>query len=640
MAYQSIFNSAGVISLPNIQAQFVPGQYAKVNAAIAARQPVNPQTLTSTPALTTALKAGQINQNQFAQRYNSIFNKPVAAPYSAKNTLSSLGGAINKVLVQPLVNTAKIAPTAASLAVNEYNSNNKALPKAKQAFVNATNRSVIAPLAQTAELAGTNLAANSILSSKTTNQAEKAAQLKNVINPAYNQTGFNLGESNKSTALKGAALVGEDVATGASADSAGEGVLNGIKSAKQAFIDGPQAVLDNSVRNRLLVAGEKANTPTKINVEDREGAPATVPVKTPIRPGIRQESTTSQINVRMPNQMTDEQFTKEFNALSKGYDRDTKQLQEAAKTAAPGQSFDAANNKVESVYQGKLNDLLDRYHTPDLTAPKAPKTVASSVSKAEKTTGGLQQSPLAQAVTRARSQPITRPSALDNVELPEDTATVPKTAETGATKPTESTTAPTTAKPVQPVTKPAPLTTPGEKVSGSSIRTQAKAVEAGMKSDEDITGATYKTVSHKAEAQKAVQLLQDDPDKAKDIAMGRAEGDNASHEAAVYHAVANDALTKAKETGDFSTVRELANSPRHTAVSEAAQKLGAEGYNVNPHDPVSIMGDIAKSREKALSKSGSNTVDKELAKVTSDVKANTPRVTRQSWSDFVDSIKC
>lgn len=648
MAYQSIFNSNGVISLPNISAQFVPGQYAKINAQIAAKQPVNPQTLSSAPALTTALKAGQINQNQFAQRYNSIFNKPVAAPYSVKNSVSALGGAVNKMLVQPVVNTAKIAPTAASLAVNEYNANNKALPKATQAFVNATKGSVIGPLAQTAQLAGTNLAANSILSSKSTNQAEKAAQLKDVINPAYNQTGFSLNESNKSTALKGAALVGEDIATAASADSAGESVLNGIKSAKQAFIDGPQAVLDNSVRTRLLAAGEKANTPTNISVEDREGAPANVPVRTPVRPGIRQESTTSQINVRTPNQMTDEQFTKEFNQLSKSYDKDTKQLGVANQTAAPA-DIKAAGNKIEANYQGKLNDLLDRYHNPDLTAPKAPKTVASSISKAEKTTGGL-QSPLAQAVTKARSQAITRPSALDRVEPTEPVA---KTAETGATKPTETATAPTTAKPTESnpligTKKPTETSTPeqkstnipAQKVSGSSLRTQSEAVQAGMKAEDQATGATYNTVSHKAEAEKAVKLVQEDPQKAMDIATGKTRGDNASHEAAVYHAVKNAEIAKAQKTGDFSTVTELANSPRHTGVSEAAQKLGAEGYNTNPHDPIAIMNDLAKNRASGFGKNTDTTLAKETAKVGADVKAATPRIKREDWHTFVDSLKC
>lgn len=78
------------------------GTAAKTNSQIAGRQPVNPSTLNNTAALTTALKAKQINQQQFTQRFNQVNNKPVAAPYSAKNTLSALGGALNKVFVQPV----------------------------------------------------------------------------------------------------------------------------------------------------------------------------------------------------------------------------------------------------------------------------------------------------------------------------------------------------------------------------------------------------------------------------------------------------------------------------------------------------------------------------------------------------------
>jgi hypothetical protein len=169
--------------------------------------------------------------------------------------------------------------------------------------------------------------------------------------------------------------------------------------------------------------------------------------------------------------------------------------------------------------------------------------------------------------------------------------------------------------------------------SGSALRTKAQAVEQGMKADEQA-GATYSTVSHKVEAEKAVKLLQEDPEKAKAIAMG-ARGDNASHEAAVYHAVKNQALETAKKTGDYSEVMDLANSTRHTAVSEAAQKLGAEGYNTDVADPVARIKEVQDVRRKVAGV--------KVASVTKDIQKEVKSrstVSRQDWHSFVQDLRC
>lgn len=187
---------------------------------------------------------------------------------------------------------------------------------------------------------------------------------------------------------------------------------------------------------------------------------------------------------------------------------------------------------------------------------------------------------------------------------------------------------------------PAPSEKPNvaqSKVSGSSLRTQAEAVQAGMKADEQA-GATYSTLSHKVEADKAVKLLRDNPEKAKAIAMGE-RGDNASHEAAVYHAVKNQALENAKKSGDYSEVLSLANSSRHTGVSEAAQKLGAEGFNTNAHDPVSVINDVAKTRASARNIT-SDKLTKAVNTTKNEINQTVTTPSRQDWHSFVDSLKC
>lgn len=189
-----------------------------------------------------------------------------------------------------------------------------------------------------------------------------------------------------------------------------------------------------------------------------------------------------------------------------------------------------------------------------------------------------------------------------------------------------------------PLPKKAPKAAGEKQVSGSSLRTEQRAVQNGLE-NELGNKATYTTVSHKEEAAKATKLLHENPQKAEDIAMGRSAGDNSSHEAAVYHAVANQALKEARKTGDFSKVQALASSPRHTAVSEAAQKLGAEGYNVNPHDPISIMNDVAKSRRASLEKKTTTSVAKAAKSIGKEVNSNL-KVSRQDWHSFIQELQC
>lgn len=187
-------------------------------------------------------------------------------------------------------------------------------------------------------------------------------------------------------------------------------------------------------------------------------------------------------------------------------------------------------------------------------------------------------------------------------------------------------------------TQAAKATKDESKISGSALRTKQQAVEAGMKADENA-GATYGTVSHKDEAAKAVKLLQENPARAKAIAMG-ARGDNVSHEAAVYHAVKNQALEDAKKTGDYREVLDLANSSRHSGVSEAGQKLSAEGFNTNVHDPVAAIQDVAKTRAAQAEKTLGKPLAQAIKETTDTIKQNIKAPTKDDWNNFVEGLKC
>lgn len=578
---------------------------------VAAPKTVDPNTLGDTKALTGALNAKQITPQQFSDRYNTLNNKPVAAPYSAKNTFSALGGALNKVFVQPVkaaavdttqqvIKTGKqlVAPASTQAQRQAITTNQAGAAKSneyQQAIKGLNLNNSAQGTIQAQRMAAQGAKAPEIKAFLLQDAAKLNAQTQKGINAASVISGVN---------------VGDNIAAKA------------IVSAKQAFIDGPKELMARTPITALSSKSFDAPTGiTKVPVEGGDVSPTGVPVRTPVHAGIKDISSTTKIGVRTPNQMSDKAFTDEFNKLSKGYDKSTK----STASLSPAQAK-ALSQTIETHYQTKLNDLLDRYHNPDLSAPTKPKTLASAVTNAKNYGGNIPVPRARSAFDRLEKQTAeaqAAPTAVKTTKVAQTTASAPKAVSTAPEEPT------------------VPRTPAGtEKVSGSSLRTQQEAVQAGMKSEATTTGATFNTVSHTEEAAKAVKLVNEDPQKAMDIAMGKSRGDNVSHESAVYHAVKNAEIEKAKKTGDWGTVADLANSQRHTGVSEAAQKLGAEGYNVNPHDPVNIMNDLAKTRQSTIERSAKTTVSKEATSIAKEVKASAPKVSRQDWHSFIQELRC
>lgn len=390
------------------------------------------------------------------------------------------------------------------------------------------------------------------------------------------------------------AAVGKDEATNGLIDT--QRAQKALKQARTTGLAGKTAV-DETKTQRIPVVSPTETSATRKSVGStaiQNADRTSIPVKG--------ESSQTVGKVTAPPK----NYVKQSDALSKAYEKESAGLQNVASPHAQ----QVLQDKIDLKY-GKLQQDLDTAHGQTSVNFKGKTT------KVGQTGPALPRSALD---SHPRYQPNESPVTTSTPETKSITVSTSKAAET----------APKT------VTEPAT----GANVAGSSLRTQAKAVEAGMKSEAESTGATYNTVSHKEEAMKAAQLVEENPTKARSIAMG-ARGDNASHEAAVYHAVANKAIEDAKKTGDYSEVTALANSPRHTGVSEAAQKLGAEGYNANPHDPINIMNDLAKTREAAVTKrAGKPSVAKATTEIKKEVKAVTPKVSRQDWHSFIQELQC
>lgn len=172
------------------------------------------------------------------------------------------------------------------------------------------------------------------------------------------------------------------------------------------------------------------------------------------------------------------------------------------------------------------------------------------------------------------------------------------------------------------------------KTSGSALNAEARAVQKGIKA-EFKDKANYDAGSYKQEAQNAVDLLKNNPDEARAIAFGDKPGNNAIHEVAVAKAVENKALRER----DAQTLIKLSQSSRHTVTSEAAQRLGAEGYDTSG-SVVKQLAIIRKARQDAAEQRLGKPMSKAVSDEVKQIRAAKPKVTRQTWGEFIESIKC
>lgn len=236
---------------------------------------------------------------------------------------------------------------------------------------------------------------------------------------------------------------------------------------------------------------------------------------------------------------------------------------------------------------------------------------------------------------KAEKDAIYKQAQTTPTEVPtEKSPSTPAQTRTGAAGQTRTATEVTPQEPTPTVTRPKSTPKAGPKVSGSVLKSESRAVEAGVTKElEDKAG--YNPTSYKSDAENAVTMAHENPEKAMDIATGKVRGTSPSHEVAVRRAVE----TKALNEGDVDTLQKLASSSGHTATSEAAQRLGAEAYNADDHSPVTAMQHVVAARTKAMEKRVGS-VPKETTKIVKEIASREKPISKQSWAVFVESIRC
>ena len=176
---------------------------------------------------------------------------------------------------------------------------------------------------------------------------------------------------------------------------------------------------------------------------------------------------------------------------------------------------------------------------------------------------------------------------------------------------------------------PVPLATDTTKTSGLATDIAAKAKDAGITDGFDnLAHFEGKTVAD--QAQQVANLIETDLPRAKAIAAGTEQVPQGMSASMFIKGVEEHAL----KNGDTKLLAELANSSLMSDTSVHAQELRFLAER-DKYSPVTAAANIAKDREAAAVKSG---LDVAKAKRVPSNLAGRP--TRQSLSDFIDSIAC
>lgn len=187
-----------------------------------------------------------------------------------------------------------------------------------------------------------------------------------------------------------------------------------------------------------------------------------------------------------------------------------------------------------------------------------------------------------------------------------------------------------------PVNQVEPVATEGvTKTSKLASGVEAKAVEKGL--TRGFEGKPeYATVNMKAQAEAAVKLLEESPEQAHSIAMGNELPPEGILPEAVFTAVENHAL----EHGDVSTLRDLATSSSLTTEATGmGQRIRALAER-NPDSAVAQIQDVLKAREEKAMKTNKD-LGKAKKNIAEDIKKEISKThTKETWSSFVESLKC
>lgn len=182
------------------------------------------------------------------------------------------------------------------------------------------------------------------------------------------------------------------------------------------------------------------------------------------------------------------------------------------------------------------------------------------------------------------------------------------------------------------------LTPEGTQAAKAASDINATLVQKGFDALSPEQQAQYTPGSYADDAKRVTNIMDTDMNAAKAMATG----DVPMSPAVKYPQILFNAIeAKATADGDVDLLQKLAKSPLAAKTSEAGATLGSHGFNDNPNSVVDTIRDISNSRTaKAEKATGTNAADVVKEAKTAENAAVKSGVTKQSWSDFIEQIKC
>lgn len=180
----------------------------------------------------------------------------------------------------------------------------------------------------------------------------------------------------------------------------------------------------------------------------------------------------------------------------------------------------------------------------------------------------------------------------------------------------------------------------GESEKGMSklaSRINAKAIEDSLTKGFDNL-PQYNKVNKAEQAKFATDLLQNEPDKAMNIAMGKEPPPAHILPESVFLAVE----AKARAEGDVGTLRDLATKSN---MSSQATAMGQRISMLTERDggsPVKAIQEVQEARTKAAEKKLGKPIDKARKDTIKDISSEVKKAAskRPTWDEFMDQLTC
>lgn len=179
-----------------------------------------------------------------------------------------------------------------------------------------------------------------------------------------------------------------------------------------------------------------------------------------------------------------------------------------------------------------------------------------------------------------------------------------------------------------------PNAPPERGTSKVALSIQEKAVKRGLTNDYGGAGG-YDKINIEDQARKAVKLTQDRP-ALDEVINGTKPLPDGLRATALIRAVEEDPVLGK----DPELINRLSKAEHLTGESSrSAQELRLAAER-NPNSPTEAIRSVRQAREAAFERQSKTTIAKATNNEIKQIRAAKPKVTNETWSSFIDGIKC